>query len=441
VLPIRDKTDLEMAAGSWEGLTGFPRESPYSPLVGNPYPRSHPRSPRRRGASTGHIEPSAASTLPGAETFRTLEGSTGPAQVAVYTFQGTPKLSFCRKMGDMLRAPHRRVFRIRNVFRLTLFASLWPTLGVFATVDEGPSSDAVRMEPVEVKSDPFRTLGGHGTIVVKLPGGVHMYVSAVNPASPCARSGLRADDEIIELAGKPVGLRTLFSFRKLVDDSLNHGTSFACLVRSYHREGTHPVVLQAMREPRHKWLPLVRSAAAPSAPRDPLPHSDGSVMPEGTWKNRGSPTPEAALESLFCELDHGAPDWIAGMIEVPRKSQAELFALFGSLTDSGRGYYGNPERMLAALVDQETRPRWIQIRKVSASHADWVSLKVALQFWGDFDHRLLVLDYRFHRAATGWRWAISSDSVSQYIQYYRGVPFELAAADEVPAIAWSFRSN
>lgn len=341
----------------------------------------------------------------------------------------------------MLNPHRRRFFRVQHVLRLTLASSAWTTLCALASANEQPGSDAIRMEPVEVKSDPFRTLGVHGAIVAKLPGSVRMYISAVNPASPCARSGLRADDEIVELAGKPVGLRTLFSFRKLVDDSLNRGTPFPCLVRSYHREDTHPVVLQAMREPKHRWLPLVRPSAATPAPRDPLPHPDGNVTPEESWQDRGSPTPEAALESLFFALSHGAPDRVAGMLEVSGKSQTELTALFGSLTDSGRRYYGSPERMLAAFVDQEPRPRWIQIRKVSESRAGSALMKVALQFWSDYDHRLLVLDYRFHRVAAGWKWAISSDSVGQYIRYYHAVPFELAAADDVPAIVWSFHSN
>jgi hypothetical protein len=144
---------------------------------------------------------------------------------------------------------------------------------------------------------------------------------------------------------------------------------------------------------------------------------------------------------LFCAFRRGDVDRVAALLDVSHKSPNELSGLFQSLPDAGRSYYGRPERMLAAFVDQEARPRWIRIRRASSSNADWTELEVTLQFWDDFDHRKLVSTYSFHRAAGEWKWVVSSNSIERYSSYYRGVPFELATPEAAPGVAWFFRSS
>jgi hypothetical protein len=342
---------------------------------------------------------------------------------------------------DMPNPPWRRALRARRVHFLALGVSGWLVVAPVGKAESKPGGDTVKMDPVEVKSDPFRTLGVHGTIFVALTGETHMYINAVNPASPSSKNGLRADDEIVELAGRPVSLRTLFSFRRLVKDALDRGASFECMVRPYHRKDTHAILLQAMREPRHRWLPIARSVSPCPEPHDPMPQPEVDSMPDATWMERGCATSQAALESLFCAFRRGDVDRLAALLDVSHGSPKELSGLFQSLPDSGRSYYGRPERMLAALVDQEARPRWIRIRRASSSNADWTELEVTLQFWDDFDHRKLVLTYSFHRAAGEWKWVVSSNSIERYSNYYRGVPFELATPEAAPGVAWFFRSH
>jgi hypothetical protein len=294
---------------------------------------------------------------------------------------------------------------------------------------------------VEVKTDPFRILGIHGMIVANIIGPTHMYVSSVNPASPSAKNGLHADDEILEIQGKKVSLATLLSFRRILKEALDRGTAVDCVVRSYHRKDSHRVLLLAMPEPRHRWQPLAQAPGVNSPPQDPMPPPTDGAISEKTWQDRGSATPQAALESLFWALGRGDVDRVASLIEVTGESQRVLQSLFATLPAAGRSYYGNPTRLLAALVDQEPRPHWFRIRKASSPDPNSASLVTALQFWNDYDHWRPAITYLFRHTATGWKWAVSNRSIQHYADYYRGVPFELAPPEAVPGIAWFFRSN
>jgi PDZ domain len=294
---------------------------------------------------------------------------------------------------------------------------------------------------MEVKSDPFRVLGIHGAFTVTIPGKTHMNIGAVNPGSPAAKNGLRADDEIVAIEGKPVGLGTLFSFRKMVMDADGHGLTFDCTIRPYRSQATRLILFQSMREPRHRWLPLAQSTAGYPGARDPMPQASKDSIPDNEWRDKGNATPQVALVSLFCAFSHGDVERVCALLDISANDLEELSALFHSLPDAGRKYYGSPERMLAAFVDQEARPRWIRIRKASSSDSDRTSLQVTLRFWNDLDHSRVESTYSFHRTTAGWKWAISSDSVRRFADYYHGVPFELAPPEGVPEIAWFFRSR
>jgi|GEM_PF-3073304 len=335
----------------------------------------------------------------------------------------------------------RRASCLPLVLLLVLASSSRPVLAEDPNADTQQRGDTVSMAPIEVKSDPFRTLGIHGAFIVTLTGKTHMNIGAVNPGSPAAKNGLRADDEIVEIEGKPVGIGTLFAFRKMVKDAEDHRLTFECTVRSYRSQATHPVLFQAMREPRHRWLPVAQSIAAYQEARDPMAQASKDSMPDSEWQDRGNATPQVALVSLFCAFGHGDVDRVSGLLDISANDLTALSGLFHSLPDAGQRYYGSPERMLAAFVDQEARPRWIRVRTVSSSDPDRSSLEVTQISWNDLDRRRLVSTYSFRRTAAGWKWAISSDSIKRYADYYRGVPFDLAPLEAVPEIAWFFRSN
>jgi hypothetical protein len=329
-------------------------------------------------------------------------------------------------------------------------ARTWPVLLAFllpagsgaADAPEVPAvPDAVKMGSVEVKSDPFRTLGLHGELTANLVGSVHLFVEGVNPGSPSAKNGLQAGDEVIALGGKPVNLATAFSFRSMVKDALAHGASIPAVVRPIHGTATRQVVLGAMVEPRRRWLPLAQMVAIDLPLRDPIPPPHGNAFCEATWVDQGEATPQAALESVFARLCRGDGAGIAGALEILGSAQTVGMALFQSLPAAGRTYYGSPEKMLAAFLIQEERPKWVYIRKLTTPKPDLAAFDVDEQFWSNYDHRKLRKTLLFHRTGQGWRWAISTHSIREYADYYRGVPFELAPPAVVPSIVWFFHSN
>jgi hypothetical protein len=328
-----------------------------------------------------------------------------------------------------------------SLLLLALTAVGWAGLTVGAASEPVPNSETVKMAPVEVNSDPFRTMGMHGSIVSGF-GGTHMWINAVNPGSPAAKAGLRADDEIVEFQGRRITLTgVIFSFRKVVNEALNKGESFDCVVRSYHEKDTHVLHLRAMAEPKRQWLPLAQSPLSYPDLKNSLPQPKGEFISDASWQDRGGSTPQAALESLFRAMGRGDIDRVEGMLNVEGSNRAALLSLYQSLPDDGRAYYGTPERMLAAFVDQEARPRWVKIIKISSPDPDSAEIQVTLKFWSDFDHRGLPATYAFHRTAAGWKWAISRHSIRSYADYYRGTPFEVAPPEAVPAIAWFFHSS
>jgi hypothetical protein len=322
-----------------------------------------------------------------------------------------------------------------------LFTLLWPALAAAEPPENQSDGPVVKMDAIEVKSDPFRSLGAHGLISASLFSRMQMKATSVNPGSPAAKAGLRAGDEFIEFGGKPIGVHTLFSFKALVKDAVAHGTSFNCVVRAAPGAESRSIVIKAMIEPKHRWLPVENMPRAPQSTRDPLPHSPDDAIVEETWHDCDRATPQAALESLFWKLARGDTDGIAGMIEVSGDAQSALSAIYASLPDPGRHYYEGPERMLAAFVGKEDLPRWIRIRSISLDGTDEATLDVELQFWDDYEHRQLRREFLFHREADGWKWTPSKDSIDKYAEYYHEARFEIAPPDAVPVIAWFFHSN
>jgi membrane-associated protease RseP (regulator of RpoE activity) len=341
----------------------------------------------------------------------------------------------------MARSALRSAFRNRFIGILALAALSGPVVAPAEPTASDPSQDAVKMDAVEVKSDPFRTLGIHGYVAVRLLGQTQMVCEGVNPDSPSYQSGLRPGDEFVELAGKPIGLRTALSLRSMVKNAVDLGTSIPARVRPIRGTASHPVLLRAMVEPPHRWLPASRVEPEPSISPDPVPILHGDGIAEKSWSDRGSATPRAALESLFWHLSRGDVDAVAAAIAVSGSAQTELTSLYQTLPESGRRYYGAPERMLAALVNHEERPRWIHIRSIATPKEGVTAFEVDAQFWDDFDHLKPKQTFSFVHGAKGWQWAISGHSIKQYADFYRGVPFELAAPEAVPAIAWFFHSS
>ncbi|PTX96601.1 PDZ domain-containing protein [Opitutus sp. ER46] len=331
--------------------------------------------------------------------------------------------------------------RFPPLLRLILFF-VGPFAGLERAAQAAEGVDAVepppvQMEAVAVKGDVFRTLGTHGVIHGNLGSlvgahNVRCQITAVNPASPAFRSGLRAGDELLGVAGKGMNAYSIYGLRAVLQEALRAGRAFDCLVDAPGR-GRRTVSFQAMAEPKHLWLP----APPPAPPPGTEPLAPGSAAP--LWRNAGRASAMACLETLLWARHRHDPDAIAVCLDPDDPALEPMRVLFAALPESGRAYYRSPARMLAVFVSQEMPPAETKSRQTSL-RSDRASCALELRFAEPTDVRTLRRVFRFVRRGDTWCWSPARDALRDYAEFYRGVPFGLATPDAVPAIAWFFQS-
>jgi hypothetical protein len=93
--------------------------------------------------------------------------------------------------------------------------------------------------------------------------------------------------------------------------------------------------------------------AAPSPPQEPgAPDrlSVGTVVPAADWRNVGSNTPPAALETALWAAAGGDVDAFATLLTFDGPARSAAQALLEGLPAEMRTRYGSPERLLAFLT-------------------------------------------------------------------------------------------
>ena len=76
-------------------------------------------------------------------------------------------------------------------------------------------------------------------------------------------------------------------------------------------------------------------------------------LPASAWKNAGSATPAAALETVLWAAAGGEVEALARLLRFDAGVQARLDALFVGLPESVRTEYSTPERLVAALTARD----------------------------------------------------------------------------------------
>lgn len=110
--------------------------------------------------------------------------------------------------------------------------------------------------------------------------------------------------------------------------------------------------IDALRRRAEEYARVVAAKAVEAAkPREPS-ILDGP-LPASAWKNAGSATPAAALETVLWAAAGGEVDALAGLLRFDVGVRARVDALFAGLPDSVRTEYGTPERLIAALTARD----------------------------------------------------------------------------------------
>ena len=76
-------------------------------------------------------------------------------------------------------------------------------------------------------------------------------------------------------------------------------------------------------------------------------------LPASAWRNAGSATPAAALETVLWAAAGGEVDALAGLLRFDAGVRARVDALFAGLPETTRAEYGTPERLIAALTARD----------------------------------------------------------------------------------------
>lgn len=91
----------------------------------------------------------------------------------------------------------------------------------------------------------------------------------------------------------------------------------------------------------------VRTAAETLAKTSAERFAPGSKVPAGEWRNAGSATWTAALETVLWAAAGGDVDAFAGNLLLPSPGQKQAMALLDALPSAIREQFGTPEKLIA----------------------------------------------------------------------------------------------
>ena len=141
----------------------------------------------------------------------------------------------------------------------------------------------------------------------------------------------------------------------------------------------------------------------------------GRTVPAGEWKNAGTATAAAALETALWAGAGGDVEAFAGTLRLMNdRVKKDAGALRESLPDAMRGEYDSPERLIAFLSVKDVPLGAVQVRQSSD-----------LQSWPDAARQLRVLltgadgkqkdaTLLFMNSAGGWRLVVTESVVAKY---------------------------
>lgn len=91
-------------------------------------------------------------------------------------------------------------------------------------------------------------------------------------------------------------------------------------------------------------------APNPRAVESEWPPLRGPMVKSAAWRDAGSASPEAALESFVWAATRGDTERLGALLAIDAAGRKELAAAFAQLSEEARASYGSPEAMLATLI-------------------------------------------------------------------------------------------
>jgi hypothetical protein len=162
----------------------------------------------------------------------------------------------------------------------------------------------------------------------------------------------------------------------------------------------------------------VRIAAEKLESRSPDRFAVGSKVLAGDWKNAGSATPRATLETVLWAAAGGDIDTFASCLLLPEGPiRQQATALMESLPAAMREQYDTPERLVAFLAIKDVPFGAAQIMEWSefTKSASIVQLQLSA-----LDGKTEDLNLLFSSKSAGWKLIVPDGAIAKYSTMLKG---------------------
>lgn len=141
-------------------------------------------------------------------------------------------------------------------------------------------------------------------------------------------------------------------------------------------------------------------------------------LPATAWKNAGSATPAAALETVLWAAAGGEVDALARMLRFDAGVRAQLDALFAGLSVATRADYGTPERLIAALTARDVPLGKAKLFDTKAEFNG--DRRMAMQLYETEGKALQGVLFSLRPEGGTWGLVVPASAVEKYAAMLRG---------------------
>jgi hypothetical protein len=141
----------------------------------------------------------------------------------------------------------------------------------------------------------------------------------------------------------------------------------------------------------------------------------GSKVPCGEWRNAGTATSNATLETVLWAAAGGDVDRFAQCLSVPEgRVRERALALLESLPADVRGQYGTPERLVAFFAIKDVPLGTAQVAWWEKPPATPASAQVQVQL-SIPDGPTKNLNLRFSQQGEEWKLVVPEAALTKYV--------------------------
>lgn len=146
----------------------------------------------------------------------------------------------------------------------------------------------------------------------------------------------------------------------------------------------------------------------------------GSKVPHGEWRNAGTATSKATLETVFWAAAGGDIDHFARCLLLPEgRTRERAVALLENLPAAIRGQYGTPERLVAFFAIKDVPLGAAQVVRWDESPAAPASAQVQVQL-SSADGQLKDLILRLSQQGADWKLVVPEGAITKYSAMLKG---------------------